>query len=150
MALNGIPIVKIVLRGSITFEEVQVTVSDGTVDNIELSSRNLLFGADANEGSVKNYYSASYDFIDSIKDLCISFAATEDESIETNNGKGNSLEITVFESERTYIGSYGSIINSEDEFSKTNRMKIACELSSEVLSELSVLSGKNYTLKSFL
>ncbi|MBQ3412322.1 MAG: hypothetical protein IJS71_02810 [Clostridia bacterium] len=145
--LQGDPVVQVTVTGSKTFQVVRITLSDAEECNVEIDVRNLLFGADANEGSLNNIYSA--DGVCRITDMCsdpILSENIEEPEIEVAEESTNSIDLRIFNRGKDLFFSYRNLASAVPEFDMMPKAKRIYEIVSEILRIASDLSGKKYSL----
>ena len=147
-------LVKITVTGSKTFESVQFTVNDCPSDNLTISTKNLLFGPDANEGSATKSFTASQDVIDHIKDQCSDriFAERlrEELASDTVPEDGNSVSVAIYREDKNLLLSYKNLWIYEESFSSVPQACRAFHLIEDVLKAATDLSGRNYSLRAMV
>ena len=150
--LSGEPIVRLTVTGSKTFEAVRITISDGESDNTEISTHNLLFGADANEGSVSSVHTVQEVLIRTVKDMCrdpiLSEKIDEPSSSWSAVESRNSLELKIYGDEEDLIFTYKDLWAYGKESCEAPQAGKVLEIASEILKIASDLSGKHYALDS--
>ena len=149
-SLKGDPIVRITVTGHMTHQAVRVTVSDGAEDNLEINTRNLLYGADANEGSVSSFHTVDEQFIGHLKELCADpiFAGDKEDELPSSVivEDGNYLEIKLYGAD--VILRYDNLWALEGHLESAPRAALVYSISAEVLGKASEVSGKDYSLRS--
>jgi hypothetical protein len=149
--LQGVPIVQVTVTGSKTFQVVRITLSNAEEYNFEINVRNLLFGADANEGSLSSIYTA--DDLYRIGDMCsdpVFSENTEEPETEAADESTNTTDMRVYTGDKDIFFSYRDLAAEEPEFSMRPKARRVFEIVSEILKIASDLSGKNYSLRTMV